>query len=116
MLKPSSFEKHLNKHGQATVRSLRLLENRAWQVAAVLRVYSFLSHTGLARSWKVDRSPMEKPPLIFPVIDLLKSYFQIQDRAIYSKIREKVTGKLLTLDEALENTLPAFLALLDAFR
>ena len=29
------------------------------------------------------------------------------------KIREKVTGKLLTLDKALEPTLPAFLALLD---
>ena len=30
-----------------------------------------------------------------------------------AKIREKVTGKLLTLDKALEPTLPAFLSLLD---
>ena len=29
------------------------------------------------------------------------------------KIREKLTGKLLTLDRALEPTLPALLALLD---
>jgi len=48
-----------------------------------------------------------------PVIDLLKSYFKIQDRDNHREIREKVTGKLLTLDETLKVTLPALLALLD---
>jgi predicted ATPase len=48
-----------------------------------------------------------------PVIDLLKGYFKIQDRDDLREIREKVTGKLLTLDEALKPTLPALLALLD---
>jgi len=48
-----------------------------------------------------------------PVIDLLKSYFTIQDRDDPRTIRERVTGKLLTLDRALESTLPALLALLD---
>src|SRR5262249_2135604 len=48
-----------------------------------------------------------------PIIDLLKSYFAIEDRDDVRKIREKVTGKLLTLDKSLEPTLPAFLALLD---
>jgi len=48
-----------------------------------------------------------------PVIDLLKSYFQIEDRDDARRRREKVTGKLLTLDEALGATLPAVLALLD---
>ena len=33
-----------------------------------------------------------------PVIDLLKGYFKIQDRDDLREIREKVTGKLLTLD------------------
>jgi tetratricopeptide (TPR) repeat protein len=47
------------------------------------------------------------------VIDLLKAYFKIQDRDDQREIREKVTGKLLTLDKSLESTLPAFLALLD---
>jgi tetratricopeptide (TPR) repeat protein len=47
------------------------------------------------------------------VIDLLKGYFKIQDRDDLREIREKVTGKLLTLDRALEPTLPALLALLD---
>ena len=48
-----------------------------------------------------------------PVIDLLKGYFQIEDRDDARKRREKVTGRLLTLDEALRPTLPAVLALLD---
>jgi class 3 adenylate cyclase len=48
-----------------------------------------------------------------PVIDLLKGYFKIQDGDDLREIREKVTGKLLTLDRALEPTLPALLALLD---
>ena len=48
-----------------------------------------------------------------PVIDLLKAYFQIETRDESRKIREKVTGKLLTLDRALEPALPAFFALLD---
>ena len=48
-----------------------------------------------------------------PVIDLLKGYFKIQDRDDLREIREKVTGKLLTLDRSLESTLPGLLALLD---
>ena len=47
------------------------------------------------------------------MIDLLKAYFKIQDRDNQREIREKVTGKLLTLDKALEPTLPALLSLLD---
>jgi class 3 adenylate cyclase/tetratricopeptide (TPR) repeat protein len=48
-----------------------------------------------------------------PLIDLLKAYFKITDRDDHREIREKVTGKLLTLDKVLEPTLPAFLTLLD---
>jgi class 3 adenylate cyclase/tetratricopeptide (TPR) repeat protein len=48
-----------------------------------------------------------------PVTHLLKGYFNIQQADDQRGIREKVTGKLLTLDRALEPTLPAFLALLD---
>jgi class 3 adenylate cyclase/tetratricopeptide (TPR) repeat protein len=48
-----------------------------------------------------------------PVIDLIKSYCQIDARDDGRKVREKLTGKLLTLDRASEPTLPAFLALLD---
>jgi tetratricopeptide (TPR) repeat protein len=48
------------------------------------------------------------------VIDLLKAYFQIEDRDDIRRVREKVTGKLYTLDRALEPTMPALLSLLDA--
>ncbi len=48
-----------------------------------------------------------------PVVDLLKGYLQIADRDEPRAIREKVTGKLLTLDRTLEPALPALLALLD---
>ena len=48
-----------------------------------------------------------------PVIDLLKSYFQIEDRDDARRMREKVTGKLLSLDEALKPHLVPLLALLD---
>jgi predicted ATPase len=47
------------------------------------------------------------------VIDLLKGYFAIEDRDGPRAVQEKVTGKLLTLDRALEGSLPALLALLD---
>src|SRR5262249_31780444 len=46
-----------------------------------------------------------------PIVDLLKNYFKIQDRDSLREIREKVTGTLLTLDEALRPMLPALLPL-----
>ena len=48
-----------------------------------------------------------------PVVDLLKSYFAIEDRDGPRAVREKMTGKLLTLDRTQEGSLPALLALLD---
>ena len=48
-----------------------------------------------------------------PVIELLRRYFQIEAWDDKRKIREKVTGKLLSLDRALERSLPALLSMLD---
>ena len=48
-----------------------------------------------------------------PVVDLLKGYLEIGDRDEPRPVREKVTGKLLALDRALEPEVPALLALLD---
>ena len=48
-----------------------------------------------------------------PVIDLLKNYFQIEDRDDERRMREKATGKLLTLDETFKPHLVPLLALLD---
>jgi predicted ATPase len=50
----------------------------------------------------------------FPVIDLLKRNSNIEDHDDTRTIRAKVTGQVLTLDEALQDTLPALLSLLDA--
>ena len=50
----------------------------------------------------------------FPVIDLLKRYGHVEDHDDPRTIRAKVTGQVLTLDEALQETIPALLALLDA--
>ena len=48
-----------------------------------------------------------------PVINLLITYFQIEDRDDGRRRREKLTGRLLTLDPALGPTLSALLALLE---
>jgi predicted ATPase len=49
----------------------------------------------------------------FPVLDLLKRYCHIEERDDPRTIRAKVTGQVLTLDPALQDTVPALLALLD---
>ena len=78
-------------------------------------VYEF-THSHRLHGWLTLESASVsygKATSYLPVIDLLKGYFKVQDRDDLREIREKVTGKLLTLDRALEPTLPALLALLD---
>jgi class 3 adenylate cyclase/pimeloyl-ACP methyl ester carboxylesterase len=48
-----------------------------------------------------------------PLIDLLKGYLHIQDRDDPRSIRERISGKLVTLDQALMPVLPALLALFE---
>jgi class 3 adenylate cyclase/tetratricopeptide (TPR) repeat protein len=48
-----------------------------------------------------------------PIRDLLTAYFRIDEHDEVQKIRDKVTGKLVTMETALGPTLPAFLTLLD---
>ena len=50
----------------------------------------------------------------FPVLDLLKRYAHIEERDEARTVRAKLTGQVLTLDEALQGITPALLALLDA--
>jgi tetratricopeptide (TPR) repeat protein len=49
-----------------------------------------------------------------PLIDLLKRYVHIEDADEPHTMRAKVTGQVLTLDETLQETVPALLWLLDA--
>jgi tetratricopeptide (TPR) repeat protein len=50
----------------------------------------------------------------FPVIDLLRRYAHVEEHDDPRTIRAKITGQVLTLDEALQDAIPALLSLLDA--
>ncbi len=80
------------------------------------RLYWEFTHSHRTQGWLLLESgsvSYGKATAYLPVIDLLKAYFQIEGRDNTRKIREKVTGKLLSLDRQLEPSLPALLSLLD---
>jgi class 3 adenylate cyclase/tetratricopeptide (TPR) repeat protein len=81
------------------------------------RLFWEFSHSHRVQSWLLLESSSVsygKATAYLPVIDLLKAYFGIEAGDDGRRIREKVSGKLLTLDEALRPSLSAFLALLEA--
>jgi predicted ATPase/class 3 adenylate cyclase len=74
------------------------------------------THSHRLQGWSVLESASVsygKATAYKPLGDLLRSYFRVDDQDDARRIREKLTGKLLTLDKNLEPTLPAFLSLLD---
>jgi class 3 adenylate cyclase/tetratricopeptide (TPR) repeat protein len=78
-------------------------------------VYEFV-HGPAPQGWHVLESALVsygRATPYFPVIDLLKRYAHVEDHDDACTIRAKVTGQVLTLDETLQDTLPALLALLD---
>jgi class 3 adenylate cyclase/tetratricopeptide (TPR) repeat protein len=105
-------------------RALALAQDGHGQLVAVVGepgvgksrlVYEF-THSHRTQDWLILEAgsvSYGKATSYLPVIDLLKAYFKVHDRETHREIREKVTGKLLTLDRALEPILPALLALLD---
>jgi class 3 adenylate cyclase/tetratricopeptide (TPR) repeat protein len=73
-------------------------------------------HSHRTQDWLVLESSSVsygKASAYLPVIDLCKSYFRIDTQDDRRNIREKVTGKLLTLDESFRAMVPAFLSLLE---
>jgi class 3 adenylate cyclase/tetratricopeptide (TPR) repeat protein len=75
-----------------------------------------VTHSHRVHGWLVlQASPVSygKATSYLPIVDLLKGYFGIEDRDEPRTAREKLTGKLLTLDRALEGHLPALLSLID---
>jgi len=79
-------------------------------------VYEFV-HAHHTQGWRVLESASVsygRATPYFPVIDLLKRYGHLEDGDDPRPRRAKVTGQVLTLDETLQDTLPALLALLDA--
>jgi class 3 adenylate cyclase len=74
-------------------------------------------HSHRTQDWRALESASVsygKATPYFPVIDLLKNYVKIDSRDDTRTIRARVTGQVLTLDAALQETIPALLALLDA--
>src|SRR5713101_3839803 len=79
-------------------------------------VYEFL-HAHHTQGWlRLESSSVSygKATAYLPVCDLLKAYCHIEDRDNLRTVRAKVTGQILTLDEALQDTVPAMLALFEA--
>src|SRR5262249_47244777 len=74
-------------------------------------------HSHRTQGWRVLESASvsygQATPY-FPVTNLLKRYCHVDDGDDARTIRAKVTAQVRTLDEALQDTLPALLALLDA--
>ena len=110
------------------MNTLRQALRRAW--AGQGQVVAVIGEPGVGKSWLFweftqsyrtqgwlileSRSvSYGKATAYLPVIDLLKPYVGIETPDDARRIREKVTGKLLTIDETLMPTLPAILALLD---
>ena len=80
------------------------------------RLYWEFTRSHRAEGWLVLESTSVsygKATAFLPIIDMLRAYFQIETADEARKIREKVTGKLLALDRALESSLSALLWLLD---
>jgi class 3 adenylate cyclase/tetratricopeptide (TPR) repeat protein len=80
------------------------------------RLFWELIHSHRVHEWLIVQSASVsygKATAYLPVIELLRGYFAIESRDDPRKIREKVTGKVLTLAPALAPVVPAFLALLD---
>jgi hypothetical protein len=78
-------------------------------------VYEFV-HAHPAQGWLVLESASVsygKATPYFPVLDLLKRYCHIAEQDDVRTVRAKVTGQVLTLDEALQDTIPALLFLLE---
>jgi len=73
-------------------------------------------HSHRTQDWLILESSSVsygKASAYLPVIDFCKSYFRIEARDDARSVREKVTGKLLTLDESFRAMVPAFLSLLE---
>jgi class 3 adenylate cyclase/tetratricopeptide (TPR) repeat protein len=94
------------------------------QVAAVVgepgvgksRLYWEFSHAQRAQGWLILESgsvSYGKATNYLPIIELLRVYFAIDSTDDARKLREKVTGKLLSLDRQLEPCILPILWLLD---
>jgi class 3 adenylate cyclase len=78
--------------------------------------YEFI-HSHHVHGWLVLESgsvSYGKATAFLPLMDLLRAYFRIEPRDDVRTVRAKVTGTILTLDEALKDSVPLLLWLLEA--
>jgi class 3 adenylate cyclase/tetratricopeptide (TPR) repeat protein len=78
--------------------------------------YEFV-HSHRTEGWLVLESASVsygKATPYFPIFDLIKRYAHVEEHDDARTIRAKVTGQVLTLDDTLQETIPALLSLLDA--
>jgi class 3 adenylate cyclase/tetratricopeptide (TPR) repeat protein len=106
------------------IRAQEQARNGRGQVVAVVgeagvgksRLFHEFTHSPRVQGWLVLEARAVshgKTISYLPLIDLLKAYCKLEDRDDHRALREKVTGKLFTLDEALRPYLSAFLGLLE---
>ncbi len=75
-----------------------------------------ISHSHRTGGWRILQArsvSYGRATPYLPIIDLLKGYFQVEDRDDPRKIREKVMGRLLALDRSMEPTVAPLLSLMD---
>ncbi len=80
------------------------------------RLFHEFARTPSLKGWlllETDTASWGKATAYLPVIGLLKDYCHLEEGDDARTIREKVSGKLVTLDEKLMPSLPALLSLLD---
>jgi class 3 adenylate cyclase len=80
------------------------------------RLFYEFTHSHRTQGWlRLESSSVSygKATAYLPLIEILKAYFQVETGDPERRIREKLAGKLLMLDETLMPLLPVFLALLD---
>jgi len=104
--------------------ALNRAEARAGQVVAVVgepgvgksRLFHELVRSSHMRGWLVLETgsvSYGQMTVWMPVRDLLRTFFQIDDRAAPPEIQSQVTASLAALDPSLQDVLPAVLWLLD---
>jgi predicted ATPase len=81
------------------------------------RLLSEATHSHQTHGWlmlQASSVSYGKPTPYRPVVDLLKGYFQIEGGDGSQRVREKVTGRVLAINERLKDAIPPILSLLEA--
>ena len=81
------------------------------------RLFYEFTRSSCTAGWLVlegSSSSFGKATPFLPVVDLLKSYFDIEPADDPRTVQEKVGGKIVTLDKGLTPFLPVFLSLMEA--